>query len=85
MDNYFYMTVQKDSVVVKYTRFPSKKKVTKKFKDYEDYLKFFNDILVKRGIKATDLTIMCSSSMDFPNEYTKKKSVIALANKLRQY
>lgn len=34
-------------------------------------------------VKADDLIIMCSSSMDFPEEETKNKKVIALAHALR--
>lgn len=84
MENYFYMTIEKNNVVVKYDS-SSKKKNTKQLKNFEDYVEFFKNILVKRGIGANDLTIMCSSSLDFPHEYTKKKSVIALANRLRKY
>lgn len=84
MENYFYMTIEKNNVVVKYDS-SSKKKITKQLRNFTDYLNFFNNILMKRAVKAEDLTIMCSSSLDFPHEYTKKKSVIALANRLRKY
>lgn len=47
------------------------------------YVEFFEAEMKKFGIGEDDLIIMGSSSMDFPEEYTDRKDVIALCDAIR--
>jgi hypothetical protein len=49
----------------------------------DDFIAFLKARIKKFKLKADDLIIMCSSSMDFPEQETKDKKVIALARELR--
>jgi hypothetical protein len=49
----------------------------------EDFLTFIKAKADAAHCDPDDLIIMCSSSMDFPEEYTKDPKVIKLANDLR--
>jgi hypothetical protein len=48
-----------------------------------DYLSFIIAEGLKHNVAPDSLHVSCSSSMDFPKEYTKDKATIRLADKLR--
>lgn len=54
------------------------------FTSMAGFRKIMREIVVKYNIKGEDdLMIMCSSSMDFPEEYTSNKRLLNLVKKLR--
>ena len=57
----------------------NKKKMGKPIKTKEELLK----ILIDNDYNEDIDVMMCSSSMDFPHEYTDDESLIALANTIR--
>lgn len=48
-----------------------------------DYIAFVLSTANEVGCDADDLTVMCSSSMDFPKDSTKNRATIKLAHALR--
>jgi hypothetical protein len=49
----------------------------------EDFDEFLCDEALRRGVTTIDLNIMCSSSMDYPEDDTSNPATIALARALR--
>ena len=49
----------------------------------DDFRNFIQSRMKKYKHTADDLIIMCSSSMDFPEDSTSNKKTIALAHELR--
>lgn len=47
------------------------------------YVEFFEAEMKKFDLEETDLHILCASSMDFPEEYTDRKEVVALCDAIR--
>jgi len=76
--------VDEDGVYIRYQNTERGKQLRRKLVNFEDFKQFIVGRMKKAGVKdADDLIIMCSSSMDFPEEYTKDKAVIKLAHDLR--
>jgi hypothetical protein len=49
----------------------------------EDFQEFLFDEAKRLGVTFFELNIMCSSSMDFPEDHTSNPETIALARALR--
>jgi hypothetical protein len=76
--------VEKDGVYIRYVDSSKQKKQTlRKIESVEDFVSFIKARAEKFKCTPDDFIIMCSSSMDFPDEYTKNKKVIKLAHALR--
>lgn len=52
-------------------------------RDKADYDQFFASKAAELGTAVEDLDVMCSSSIDFPHEYTRDPAVVALALEIR--
>lgn len=75
--------IEDDKVMLRYqdtARGPQKKHVVESVEDFAAFIKQRCD---KAKIKFDDLIIMCSSSMDFPQDSTDNKKTIKLAKALR--
>lgn len=76
--------VYKDGVYIRYVNSATQKTPTKrKVKSVSDFQNFIKSRIKKFNLNVDDLFVMCSSSMDFPEESTSNKKVIALAHALR--
>ena len=76
--------VYKDGVYIRYVDSSKQKTQTRrKIVSVEDFVTFIKERAKKFKCEPDDFIIMCSSSMDFPDEYTKDKKVIKLAHDLR--
>lgn len=73
--NRYFMAVEKDGIQLS----KNKKKLGKPVKDVDELVA----LLGKAGYSDSEDIVMCSSSMDFPREYTDDEAVIALADKIR--
>jgi hypothetical protein len=47
------------------------------------YVEFFEAEMKRFGLEEDDIFIMCSSSMDHPDEYTDRQDIIALCDAIR--
>jgi hypothetical protein len=79
---YFFLTIEYDNVVVKYDG-TSGGKVTRPIRDIEDYRQFFISKADEAGVDIDNFDVMCSSSIDFPEEHTKNPKTINLAREIR--
>jgi len=77
---YFFMTVEGGRLVVKYDSTEQGAEVTRVIHSMQDYYDFFTS---KQHEAGGDITVMCSSSMDFPEEYTEDADVVALCHSIR--
>ena len=76
--------VYSDGVYIRYQNKENSPQRRRKLTSVADFRKFMLGRMKKFGIKSgNDLVISCSSTMDFPEEATKNKKVIALARALR--
>ncbi len=80
----YSLEVCEDGVYVRYVNSAKQKTQThRKIESVEDFITFIKERAKKFRCQPDDFIIMCSSSMDFPEESTKNKKVIALAYALR--
>jgi len=79
---YYFLTVEGERLVVKYG--PKDNEVTRPIRDAQDYGDFFTAQAETLGVDILELTIMASSTVDFPAEYTDREDVILLCNLLRR-
>ncbi len=82
----YSLGVEKDGVYVRYVNkanTPYHRHLRRKLTSMNDLIAFLHKRAKKFKVKAEDFIVMGSSSLDFPEEYTKSKKVIALANELR--
>ena len=49
----------------------------------DDFARFMHERMKKYNLKEHDIIMMCSSSMDFPEDSTDNKATIKLARALR--
>ena len=77
---YFFLTIEHGRVVVKYDG-TSGGEVTRVVHSTADFANFIQSKAREAGCSWADLSIMGSSSIDFPEEYTDNADTIALANK----
>ena len=76
--------VYEDGVYIRYQDTAKGKQKRRKLTSRADFVAFMKARMAKFGIlDDTELIISCSSSMDFPEDSTKDKKVIALARELR--
>jgi hypothetical protein len=80
--NYFYLTIKNDNVVVEYED-SCKKEITRTFENIDDYAIFFSTIAKEAEVEFDDLIIMCSSSLDWPEDSTDNIETIKLADAIR--
>ena len=76
---YFFLTIENGVIVVKYANVDGNE-ITKELLTAGEFDEFF---MLKKEEHENNLEIMCSSSMDFPDEYTDKPEVIELAGMIR--
>lgn len=76
---YHFVTVEDDDVVIYYGA--DQARVIQTLQEYRSFLKARADA---QGVEMKDLTVMASSSMDFPEENTKNADTIALAHLIRR-
>jgi hypothetical protein len=79
----FGLGVDKDGVYIRYVEIGQKKERRRKVESVVDFSTFMIERSEKAGVLVDDFIVMCSSSMDFPEEYTSDKNVIKLARELR--
>ena len=79
--------IQNDKVVLRYADTEKQGSFEKQKRrvvtSEQDFKSFMQARMKKYNLKADDLIIMCSSSMDFPEDSTNNKKTIALARALR--
>ena len=81
---YFFLTIKDGQLVAEYAAANAEgknEKLTRVFTDDVDLQKFF--VEREEAAKPLDITVMCSSSLDFPEEYTADQRVVDLCNYLR--
>jgi hypothetical protein len=74
----FFLTVEKDGLWVR-----NHTGHRWKLKTVEQYNEFFARKARQYNLDIEDFTILCSSSLDFPEDYTRNKDTIALCNLIR--
>lgn len=76
--------VEEDGVYIRYIDTAKQKKPTlRKIESVNDFVTFIKTRAEKFKCTPDDFIIMCSSSMDFPEEVTKDKKIIKLAHAIR--
>lgn len=78
---YFFLTASNGYLEVVYG--PIGNKTTRKINDADDYNSFFAGKIAEAGGDKDELTVMCSSSVDFPEDYTSDADVIALCHAIK--
>lgn len=78
---YFFLTVEKDRVVIQYEEFGGPQ--VHGLKDYWHWREFITERKMEAARQGLEITVMASSSMDFPQDSTDNKTVIALARSIR--
>ena len=79
--NMFYLTFVNGNIVLKYPK--ELKRKPSVITSVLDYMCLILGMALEAHVEPDALHVSCSSSMDFPKEYTKKKSNIVLADRLR--
>ena len=82
MELTFFLTIDKGRMVVHWN-YRNKRKGWRVVVDEKDMASFMAQIIAKFSIKPDECIVMCSSSLDFPEQYTKDPKIIAWANKIR--
>lgn len=75
--------IDNDKVVLRYQDKAKGPQIKRVIESVEDFVAFIKERCKKAKVKPDDLIIMCSSSMDFPEDSTDNKKTIALAHALR--
>ena len=77
--------IENDQVIVRYSNTINGPVHKHPIKNKQEFIDFVVPRAKKAGAKNwADLIIVCSSSMDFPEDSTKKKATIRLARALRK-
>lgn len=80
----FVLGVDEDGVYIRFVKTAKQKRQSRrKIKSVEDFVSFIKAKAKAANCEPDDLIIMCSSSMDFPHEYTKDTKVIKMARTIR--
>ena len=82
----YSLNVDAEGVYVRYVDAPNQpfdKHLRKRIKSMDEFISFLQSRLNQFKLHPDQLIIMASSSMDFPQDYTKDPAVIALANEMR--
>lgn len=79
---YFLLTVKNDRVVVVYDGTHGGE-ITKVVDSSAAFGEFLRSKAAEAEVDVGALTVMCSSTMDFPREFTANAETIALATELR--
>lgn len=75
--------IRDDRVELRYQNTAKGKQLRRVITSVKDFQQFIIDRCKKAKVKPDDLIVMCSSSMDFPEDSTSNKKTIALARALR--
>lgn len=75
--------IENDKVMLRYQDTAKGPQLKRIVESVADFASFITERCKKAKVKPDDLIIMCSSSMDFPEDSTDNKKTIALARKLR--
>lgn len=79
----FCLSVEKSGVYVRFLKVGNKNETKMKIKSVQHFVSFIQEKAKIACCEPKDLIIMCSSSMDSPEVYTKNSKVIALAHAIR--
>jgi len=79
----FSLGVEDNKVKIYFVKKKGGPEIRRTIKSVEDFAKFITAKAEEAKCKVDDLIIMCSSSMDFPEDSTKDPDVIKLAHALR--
>ena len=79
MINTFFLTVESDGLDVLHDG-PTGDKIRHRVRSYDELIKYVSS---QASGPIEDVVVMCSSSLDFPDESTDDLAVIALADKVR--
>jgi len=79
----FFLTIENGKLVVKYDGTHGGR-ITRVIRGPQDYNDFFVSKAHEAGVEMAALNIMGSSSLDFPDEYTKDKDVLALIEAIQE-
>ncbi len=81
----YYLTCASDGVQIqaKIGSKPGEYVVVALVSSVRGYVDFFTAEMERFGLEEDDMIIMCSSSMDFPDEYTDNADIIALCDAIR--
>lgn len=79
----FSLTVKQDGVYVRYRPSIKSSVKSKRIESVKDFIGFIKRKARQAQCDPDDLIVICSSTMDFPEEETKDKAVIKLAHDLR--
>lgn len=78
---YFFLTVSDSKVEAQYEE--QGEQVNREIRDLLDYHDFFAARVRAARAQGLTISVMASSSMDFPHEYSKEQAVIDLATAIR--
>lgn len=79
----YCMGIHDDKVKIRYIEKDGGPEVLREITSIKDYAHFLKGQMEKLRCELDDLCIMCSSSMDFPEDSTDNKKTIKLAHELR--
>jgi hypothetical protein len=79
----FGLGIYDDKVKIRFVKKKNGPQIMREITSVEDFTDFIKEKAKAAKCEVDDLIIMCSSSMDFPEESTKNKKTIKLAHALR--
>lgn len=78
----YYLMIEDDAVAIQAKVGPSKYKTVAHVTTANTYVEFFENEMKRFGLGESDLTILSSSDLDFPEEVTSNKQTIELCGLL---
>jgi hypothetical protein len=78
----FYLCIAYDRVWVNFNGTHGGR-MSRPISSLEHFRQFLTSKANEAGMRIEELTVMASSSLDFPDEFTNNPATIALANELR--
>lgn len=78
----FHVTIQHENVVVVYDGSHGGQ-ITKRINTKRQFDDFMRSKAYEAGVGLDGLIVMCSSSIDWPDEWTESQDVIALCKEIR--
>jgi hypothetical protein len=78
----FLLSIERNRVMVRYDG-TSGGKITRPIKDENDYYQFLYSKADEANVQLEELRVLCSSSLDFPEEHTRNEATLKLAATIR--
>lgn len=82
MELIFFLTILKGRMVLQW-RSRGKRWASRTVVDHKDMADCIAKTMQRLHVNWDNCVVMCSSSLDFPQEHTKDPKIIAWANKIR--